>query len=503
MSTVWIVAVRAKGAILRAPLTRAAGRPHRGGRTVTLPAHPATHPLLREWSGPYGGVPPWDKVSPELFTSAFTAAIDLRRREIAAIVGNPEAPTFANTIEALERAGRPLERVSVAVRRDDQQLQRARVPGPGSRVVADAVGRRRRDHLRRGALRAPRGGACDRATAGLTPEQRRLTERTCDAFVRRARGSDAAEKQELSRINQELATAFSDFATKVLADENTWIVLDQRGRPRPDCRPRSSRPARPPPTSASSTGKWAVVNTRSRVDPFLTFSSRRDLREQVWRTFKKPRRQRRRQRHQRDLIAQIVQLRAERATLLGFATHAHWRMDDTMARDPQQAARPDDARVAAGGRARPRGSRRHAGDRRRATARRSPSSRGTTSTTPRRSARRSTTSITNELKPYFELNNMIAASFCMAEQLLRPDASRRSPARCRSSTPTCASGRSRTRRRASTSACSTATTSRAPASARARGRRSYRGQRPARTARSRRSRRTTTTSSRARPASRC
>ena len=138
------------------------------------------------------------------------------------------------------------------------------------------------------------------ATAGLTPERERLA----DAHVRavRPRGREAVariRKTRLGEINQELAVAFTDFSNKVLADENTWVVLDLPSdlAGLPD---RCAQPTRRRRTNGSSTGKWAVVNTRSSVDPFLSASSRRDLRENGLEGIQEPRRQRRRQRHQRD-----------------------------------------------------------------------------------------------------------------------------------------------------------------------------------------------------------
>ncbi len=105
----------------------------------------------------------------------------------------------------------------------------------------------------------------------------------------------------------------------------------------PGCRRRSSRPRKAAADERGLTGKWAIVNTRSRVDPFLTFSTRRDLREKVWKTFKS-RGDNGDANDTNATIAGIVRLRAERARLLGFPTHAHWRMADTMAREPQEAA---------------------------------------------------------------------------------------------------------------------------------------------------------------------
>ncbi len=388
--------------------------------SVTAAAQPPAptpadaNPLLQEWTGPYGGVPPWDAVQPALFKPAFLAAIEMQRKEIQAIANDPAAPSFANTIEALQRAGRTLSRVEVLFgvltnNRNTPEYQALdREMSPILAAADDEIVFDEKLFARIAAVHASLG------SSGLTAEQRRLATRLHDSFVRQGARLGAAEKKELSRINQELAAAFSDFATKVLAEEDTWTVLE-----------READLAGLPPALVSAykaaaderklPGKWAVVNTRSSVDPFLTFSSRRDLREQVWRTFKN-RGDNGGAHDTNAVIARIVKLRAERATLLGYATHAHWRMDDTMAKDPAKAMdlmlrvwKPAVARVAeevADMQAIAQGE-------------------GQAITIEpwdylyyAEKVRNAKYALdTNEMKPYFELNNMIAASYYMAERL--------------------------------------------------------------------------------------
>ncbi|BCS33110.1 peptidase M3 [Luteitalea sp. TBR-22] len=385
---------------------------------VPTPAQPATtaasNPLLQEWTGPYGGVPPWDKVDPALFKPAFLAAIDLQRKEIDAITSNPAPPSFANTIEALQRAGRALGRIDVLFgvmtnNRNAPEYQALdRELSPVFAAADDETTFNEKLFARVAAVQA------SMATAGLTPEQQRLTQRTYDGFVRQGAKLGAAQKKELSRINQDLASAFSDFATKVLADEDTWTTLDSEadlaGLP-----PALVSAYKAAAEERKLPGKWAVVNTRSSVDPFLTFSSRRDLREKVWKTFKS-RGDNGNANDTNAVIARIVKLRAERAALLGYPTHAHWRMDDTMARDPQKAMdlmlrvwAPAVARV-----------KEEVADMQAVAAKE-----GQAITIEpwdylyyAEKVRKAKYALdTNELKPYFELNNVIAASYAMAEKL--------------------------------------------------------------------------------------
>ena len=382
--------------------------------TAQAPATAATNPLLQEWTGPYGGVPPWDKVSPALFKPAFLAAIELQRQEIAAITNNSAPATFANTIEALQRAGRSLGRVDVLFgvmtnNRNSPEYQALdRDLSPIFAAADDEITFNERLFARVAAVQG------SMASAGLTPDQQRLTQRTYDSFVRQGAKLGAAQKKDLSRINQELASAFSDFATKVLADEDTWITLDTEadlaGLP-----PALVSAYKAAADERKVPGKWAIVNTRSSVDPFLTFSSRRDLREKVWKTFKS----RGDNGNANDTnagIARIVKLRAERAALLGYQTHAHWRMDDTMARDPQKATElmlrvwtPAVARV-----------KEEVADMQAIA-----TTEGQAITIEpwdylyyAEKVRKAKYALdTNELKPYFELNNVIAASYAMAEKL--------------------------------------------------------------------------------------
>lgn len=293
------------------------------------------NPLVAPWTGRYGGVPPWDQVAPPLFPDAFATALAEERAEIEAIVSDPAPPSFENTIAAMQRAGRTRDRVSrlFSVMRSNvstpeyQALEREWQPALAA--ADDAIVFNERLFARIAAVHR------SLPDSNLTAEQQRLATRTYDAFVRRGARLDAAGQARLAEINQRLATSFSDFSARVLADENTWTVIDREadleGLPASFVdAARAGAEARGLP------GKWVVVNTRSSVDPFLTFSARRDLRERVWRQFK-DRGDNNDANDTNALIAEIVKLRAERARLLGYVSHAHWRMSDTMAVEPRAA----------------------------------------------------------------------------------------------------------------------------------------------------------------------
>lgn len=295
---------------------------------------PATNPLLSPWTGPYGGVPPWDKVKPELFPTAFAAALAERRAEYERIANNPAKPTFANTFVPMQNAGQTLNRVmtlfGVMTGNMNTPAYQAldREWSPKLSKASDEITFNPKLFARIETIYKARD------TSGLDAQQKRLVTRTYDSFVRQGAKLTPAQKEELSAFNQNLAINFSEFSQRLLADEGTAIIVTDGARLAglPDSVKAVAKAA------AAERGQqgWAIVNTRSAVDPVLTFATDRALREQVWRAFTK-RGDNGDINDTKATIARIVRLRANRAHLLGFKTHADWRMQDTMAKTPAAA----------------------------------------------------------------------------------------------------------------------------------------------------------------------
>ena len=296
----------------------------------------ADNPLLRPWAGPYGGVPPFDQASPALLAPALEEGMALHLKELQAIADNPAPPSFENTIAAMERSGRALDRAASvyyiysSTLSDDAVQQVERDIEPKLAAFRDRITQNEKLFKRIAAVYA------SRESSGLTPEQQRLTWLVHNNFVRAGAKLDAAAKQRLAAINQSLAGLFTRFSQNLLGDESErFFVLqteaDLAGLPE-SLRAGFAADAE----RRNQKGKWVVANTRSSVEPFLTYSTRRDLREQVWRTFVN-RGDNGDARDNNAIIGEILQLRAERAALLGFATHAHWRLEDSMARTPERA----------------------------------------------------------------------------------------------------------------------------------------------------------------------
>ncbi|HEX7069733.1 MAG TPA: M3 family metallopeptidase, partial [Rhodothermales bacterium] len=173
-------------------------------------------------------------------------------------------------------------------------------------------------------------------TSDLTPEQKRLAWHHYTDFVRAGARLDDAEKARLSEINQRLAELYTQFGQNVLGDENEYYVEldgedDLAGLPQSVINAAAAAAA-----DRGLEGKWIITNTRSSADPFLTYSSRRDLREKVWKMWVN-RGDMGGERDNNALISRILKLRAERAALLGYETHAHWQLEDQMARTPENA----------------------------------------------------------------------------------------------------------------------------------------------------------------------
>jgi len=297
---------------------------------------PSATALLAPWAGPYGGVPPFDQVRVEDFRPALETGMKEQLAEIKRIANNPEPATFDNTLVALERSGRALNRAATvfsiytATLNDDRVQAVERVMAPLLAAHSDAITQNGKLYARLSAVYAQRD------TLPLSAEQKRLVWVVYTNFTRAGARLNTAEKARLSDINQTLAGFFTAFSQALLADEGERFVAltaedDLAGLPH------SAREAlQSAATARHLDAKGAVVNTRSSVEPFLEYSTRRDLREKVWRMFVQ--RGDNGDTHDTNAtITQILALRAERAKLLGYPTHAHWRVEDTMAKTPEHA----------------------------------------------------------------------------------------------------------------------------------------------------------------------
>ena len=245
----------------------------------------AAIPVLASWTGPYGGVPPFDKVTVPQLMPGLEVAMAEALAEVDRIAANPEPPTFANTIAAMERNGRTLDRVRTiyeiygSTLNDDAVQAVEREMAPKLAAFNDRITQNEALFERIAAVYETR------ETSGLTPEQQRLVWLRYTNFVRAGAKLGPAEKQQLSAINQQLAALYTRFGQNVLADENDQqlVIADESGLAG---LPESVREGAAQVAEARGLGgKWVIANSRSSIEPFLTYSARRDLREQAWRLF--------------------------------------------------------------------------------------------------------------------------------------------------------------------------------------------------------------------------
>ncbi len=326
----------AAGLVLAAAFVPASFMTFSKSQTVSAANVPAENPLLMEWSGPYGGMPPFDKVKVGDLKPALEAAMAANLAEVDKIADDPAAPTFENTIAALERTGRAFERVSTIY-----GIWGSNMSSPEFREVETEMDPKLAgfaDEITQNSALFKRIEAVynSPAKSKLTSEQQRLVWRYYTNYVRAGARLEPAAKSHLSEINQQLAKLYTRFSQNLLSDENDKFLelktdADLAGLPQP-IRDSAAEEAK----ERNVSGVGAIANTRSSIEPFLTYSARRDLRQKAFQLFIN--RGDNGDAHDNNaIITEILQLRAERAKRLGFPTHAHWRLDNAMAKTPERA----------------------------------------------------------------------------------------------------------------------------------------------------------------------
>ncbi len=299
------------------------------------PAPANANPLLANWSGPYGGVPPFDRVQIASFKPALEAAMAENLDEVEKIAKNSAAPSFENTIAELERSGRTLDRVTTVY-----GVWAGTMASPEFQVVQREMAPKLaafNDQITQNEALFKRIEAVYNSPAKkkLTTEQQRLAWLYYTNFVRSGAKLGSEAKARLSQINQDLAGLFTHFSQNVLAEENDQYILLTSDAELAGL-PQSVRDAAAAAALTKKQTGWLIQNTRSSIDPFLTYSDRRDLREKAWRMFVN-RGDNGDEHDNNTIITRILALRAERAKLLGYPTHAHWRVENSMAKTPERA----------------------------------------------------------------------------------------------------------------------------------------------------------------------
>jgi peptidyl-dipeptidase Dcp len=287
------------------------------------------NPFFEVWTTPFG-LPPFDRIRPEHFAPAFDRGMAEQNAEIAAITGAAAAPSFANTIEALERSGRLLDRVS----RVFFNLDSSNTNDALEAIARDYAPRRAQHRMRialdEGLFTRIADLYARRETLGLAEDQMRLLERHHLRLVRSGALLGSEQKARMAALTERLAVLHTLFGQNVLHDERNWqLVLDEPDLAGlPDfARIAAARAAE----ERGIGGCWVVTLARSTAEPFLTFSTRRDLRRTLWEAWT-ARGTHEGARDNAPLIREIVSLRAEQARLLSYDNFAAYRLDDSMAK---------------------------------------------------------------------------------------------------------------------------------------------------------------------------
>ena len=291
--------------------------------------------LLKEWTGPYGGVPAFDQMKVEDVKVAMLQGMELNLKDIDAIANNTDAPTFENTIVEMERAGQELERgfsyygilsgnMSTPEFRDIQTELAPLFSEFQSKITQNEKLFQRIKAVYDASQEKP-----------LDADQQRVVELTYKGFEMNGAELDKEKKERYAAINKELSSLYTKFSNNVLHDEEnyiTYLTKEQLGGLSEGFIKSAAKIA----TDKGQEGKYAITNTRSSMDPFLTYSTERELRKQVWTNYYS-RGDNSDEYDNNQIIADILKLRRERVELLGYKNYAEWRLQDRMAKTPENA----------------------------------------------------------------------------------------------------------------------------------------------------------------------
>jgi len=291
--------------------------------------------LLAKWQGPYQGIPAFDKVSLIGLIPALEAAMKINLAEIDVIANSTDAATFDNTIVAMEKTGNDLGRVFTywgiwSSNQSSPEFRKIQAEmAPKLSAFFSKINQNEKLFSRIQSVYSSEDVKL------LTPAQQRLVLLTYNNFARNGATLNAEDKKRYADINQRLAELHTKFGNNVLADEESYVLYLSKeqlgGLPESIISVAASAA-----TTRDHQGEYAITNTRSSMDPFLTYSTERALRKQVWSTYYN-RGDNGDEFDNNAVIAEILQLRHERVGLLGYKNYASWRLEDRMAKTPENA----------------------------------------------------------------------------------------------------------------------------------------------------------------------
>jgi len=295
----------------------------------------SNNPLLSEWTGPYEGVPAFNKMKVDLVKPAIRKGMELHLYDIDKITANNEAATFENTIIPLEKAGAELDRaftyygiyssnVSSPEFREVQKELAPEISEFSSKISQNEALFKRIKTVYDNSQKNP-----------LDSAEQRVIELIYEDFAMQGADLNEEDKKRYAAINKELSGLYTSFSNNILADEENYVIYlekDQLGG-LPESYVKSAAQAA---ADRDNPGKYAVTNTRSSMDPFLTYSTERKLREKVWNNYYS-RGDNADEYDNNENVKKILKLRDERVELLGYENYAQWRLQNRMAKNPENA----------------------------------------------------------------------------------------------------------------------------------------------------------------------
>jgi len=304
-----------------------------GCKTEETTMKESDNPFLTEWETPYK-TPPFDQIELENYLPAFEEAMKMHNDEISAIANNAEAPSFENTIEALDYCGAALSKVENVFNAMSGALTNEEMQAIDKKL-SPLLAKHYDEITLSDALFARVKGVYDQKNdLDLNKEQSQLLDKYYKRFVRGGANLEAEEKEKFKKINEELSVLSVQFGENVLNETNKFeLVLSEEeelaGLPE-SVREMGAAEAK----AKGNDGKYVYTIQRPSMYPFLTYSTRRDLREKLYKGYIN-RGDNDDEMDNKKILSKMAALRAERAQLLGYSTHAHYVLEEQMAKTPE------------------------------------------------------------------------------------------------------------------------------------------------------------------------